>query len=277
MADSIDAYLDHLTEIERAAATIETYADILRYLDRKLPWGLDRACHDELIETIHRRPRLSPASRKLHRAAVRGYFTWACDPDAPRLNFDPSSHLPSVKLPRRAPRPCDTEQLADILHRAREPFRLWFLLAAYAGLRCVEISRLDREHVTRDTMWVTGKGSHEREIPTHSDVWAAIGRLPPGPVARTPDGKRRADRHEVSDRANHCLRHTLGHRITMHRLRHWYGSELYQHAGEFVAQQLLGHASPATTAIYALVPDARKRAAVAALPRLMPGPDAAGL
>jgi integrase/recombinase XerC len=172
---------------------------------------------------------------------------------------------------RRRPRPCTTDELADILTRASDPFRLWFALAAYAGLRCCEISGLDREHVTRTSVWVHGKGGHERVVPTDEDLWPMLRRLPAGPVARRPEGDR-AGRRYVSYRGNGHLRHELGHaRITMHRLRHWYGTSVYRASGGDirVTQELLGHASPVPTAGYAAVGGDSFSAAVAALPRLL--------
>lgn len=267
MADLIDAYLSYLRRRGRSDATIRTYGGVLRRLDAELPMGLATANAEELEGWIWVDGR-SPAAVRLYRTIVGQFFAWATDPRSPRLDFDPSALLPDPPpLPRRVPRPIPTTQLVAILARAREPYRTWYVLAAYAGLRCCEISTLDREHIGQDVIWVRGKGQRERLIPTHPDVWAAVRDLPPGPVARLADG-RRANRHYVTNCGNDHLRAIGAHGVTMHRFRHTFATAIYQSSGELAAKRLLGHASVATTQIYAQVADAQLIAAIAALPRI---------
>lgn len=268
MADLIADYLAYLRRRGRSAATIDTYGGVLRRLDAELPMGLAAANADELEDWIWVDGR-SPAAVRLYRTIVCQFFAWATDPRQPRLDWDPSTLLPDPPpLPRRIPRPIPATQLAYILARAREPYRTWYVLAAFAGLRCCEIANLDREHIGEDVLWVrNGKGGHERIVPTHPDVWAAVRELPPGPVARLADG-RRANRRYVTNCGNDHLRAIGARGVTMHRFRHTFGTVVYQSAGELAAQRLLGHASVSTTQIYAAVADAQLVAAIAALPRI---------
>ncbi|MET8908425.1 tyrosine-type recombinase/integrase [Micromonospora sp. NPDC004551] len=251
--------------------TLTTYADLLTRLDRDLPYGLCDANADELRDAIYTDDR-KPSTRALYRAAVTGFFRWGCSEERPepsRFEWDPTPYLPRVDVPRRASRPITHDQLRDILRRGRDPFRVWYLLAAGEGLRCIEISRLDREDITCEDTVIRGKGGRERIVPTPGAVWAAVVDLPPGPIARHPDGTGRADRRQVRERANNHLQRTLRHRgVTMHRLRHWYGTYVHQAAGGDlrVTQELLGHASPTTTQVYVDTSGARKRAAVDNLP-----------
>lgn len=273
MADLIDAYARHLRINGRRDGTITTYLDLLRRLDRILPWGLARACAEELIDAVYT-PTHKPATRALYRACLREFFGWATGPDG-QLDFDPTPYLPPVRVPQRAPRPVTTDMIADILARAGQPCRTWYALAAYAGMRCIEIAECDVEHVTRESVLVVGgKGGKERTVPTHPVVWTAVSGLPAGPLARRVDNGERADRRYVSSHGNRMLCR-LRVRATMHQLRHWYGTHVYRHGGEFAAQQLLGHSSPTATAVYALVASERLAAAVAALPTAGPGASAA--
>ncbi|KAB1111993.1 tyrosine-type recombinase/integrase [Micromonospora aurantiaca] len=270
MADSfIQEYIQDLrANGNHSPNTLTTYADLLTRLDRDLPYSLANSNADELRAAIYTDGR-EPATRALYRAAVAGYFRWACNPDDPRLDWDPSRYLPAVKIPRRASRPITHDQLRDILARARDPYRLWYLLAAGAGLRCIEISRADREHITAENIWIKGKGGRERIVPTPAPLWSAVEDLPDGPIARHPDGTGRADRRQLRERANYHLQRTLRHRgVTMHRLRHWYGTYVHRAAGNDprVAQELLGHASLNTTQIYVETTAELKRAAVDNLP-----------
>ncbi|MEU7174642.1 MULTISPECIES: tyrosine-type recombinase/integrase [Micromonospora] len=268
----ITAYIHDLRANGRhSGTTLDTYTDLLARLDRDLPYGLCDANADELRAVIYTDGR-KPGTRALYRAAVSGFFRWGCSeerPEADRFDFDPSRYLPRVDVPRRAARPVTHDQLRDILRRGRDPFRLWYLLAAGEGLRCIEISRLDRQHITAEDTWIRGKGDRERIVPTPAAVWAAVRDLPDGPVARHPDGTGRANRRQVRERANYHLQRTLRHRgVTMHRLRHWYGTHVHRAAdGDIrVAQELLGHSSPSTTQIYLDTTGPLKRAAVDNLP-----------
>ncbi|PZG07927.1 hypothetical protein C1I95_30470 [Micromonospora craterilacus] len=264
--DLITAYQRHLQVLSRAEATVNTYAEELCILDRTLPEGLAYACGDELRDAIHVDGR-KPAYKAKLTAIVGGFYAWASDPGNPRLDYNPAAHLSRVKVPARSPRPISNEELADILRRAREPMRTWYLLAAASGMRCCEIADLDRADVTAEQTWIHGKGDKERVVPTHPDVWAAVQQMPAGPIARTRAG-RPANRIQVQERANYHLQATLGHAaVSMHRLRHWYGTHVYQSAGRDlrVAQELLGHSTPQTTQVYVAATAAAKSAAVSSL------------
>jgi integrase/recombinase XerC len=126
---------------------------------------------------------------------------------------------------------------------------------------------LDRGDITEQTTRLYGKGSLERVVPTHPLVWAAAQTLPAGPVA--PIGS--ADpAKRISDRiARECRRVGPGWRprVTAHRLRHTIATEVLHRTGNLrLVQDLLGHQSPATTAVYTRVTPGRMAAAVADLP-----------
>jgi len=263
----IRAFLDHLEHgpqrDRRAESTRDTYRDALRVLDRDLkPRGLARSSAEEINRVIDRRK--TPATRKLYRSACISFFGRACNPDDPWLDFDPRPWLDSHQVKRSDALEIPTDELHAILAKAHDPFRVWFLLAAGAGLRAVEISRLDREHINSSAMLVHGKGGVNRTVPTHPDVWVAVRDLPRGPMARDRHG-RRANRRGVDGRGNHHLQHTLGYPSwSMHDFRRWFGTNAHEGAdGDLaVSQELLGHASPTTTRIYVNVRASKKRAAV---------------
>lgn len=260
----IEDYLAALAE-RTMPSTVDTYGPILRRLDRLLPAGLVKANAEELRQAISYGER---AGRALRRAAVRSFFAWANDPNDPIMDWNPALLIPTVRVPRTGGRAATTDEVVDILTRARDPYRVWFVLAAGAGLRCVEISRLNREHITRDTIWVNGKGGKRRQVDTHELVWETVKDLPRGPVARRLDGQR-ADRKLLDQRGNRHLQVVLGYdMLAMHSLRRWYGDHIHAAAGGdvFVTQELLGHASPDTTLVYVNVTADKKRAATSALP-----------
>jgi integrase/recombinase XerC len=255
----IDEYVQHLHDLCRAKSTIGTYLDILRRMDRSLPYGLVSANHDELKAWIYADGH-GKAYRKLCRTVARGFFGWACDPASEHLDFNPAGMLPQVAAPKGRPNPVAAEQKFDILARADRPYRDWFLIAALAGARCTEIANLDREHIGEKRTLLHGKGDKQRLVPTHPVIWELAQRLPPGPVAVEYRGRHageRLTREQISHRGNYRLQQTLGLKgVHMHRLRSTYGTEAYATTRDLLAvQQLLGHSSPATTQIYVEVGD----------------------
>jgi len=59
---------------------------------------------------------------------------------------------------------------------------------------------------------------------------------------------------------------SIGVDCTMHQLRHWFGTKTYRECQDLrTVQELMGHASPVTTAIYTAISPTRARAAVDAL------------
>jgi len=262
-------FLDSMRTAGLSERTIERRRDSLRLLDRELPYGLAGSSYEELAAALARPDRWSPQTRASYTGDVRAFFRFACDPLDPRLDFDPSAYLKQPKIPRRLPRPVSTEELAVILGGAIEPYRFWSALAAYAGLRCCEIARLDREHITADRIAVMGKGAKAATVPTHKVIWEAAQQLPPGPIAPGKRHERLTPRDVSSDASNHFQVDLGLAGVTMHRLRHWYGTSVHELYGDLrLTQELLRHSSPATTAVYTLITDSRRSDAVARLPRV---------
>lgn len=263
----LDDYERHLRDLDRAEATLDAYLPTLRRMDKDLPAGLLCATTEELQAWIYGDGQRSKATRSLYRAAACSFFGWAVDPNDPRLDFNSAELLPTVSVPARPARAIADDLLRDILARAARPHRDWFLIAAYAGLRCIEIAGLDREHITEEEVFVHGKGDKYRVVPTHPLIWAAAQELPAGPVATEVDG-RRLTRRQVSQRGNRYLICTLQHKATMHDLRRWFGTRTYEASGGDIraVQELLGHAQVNTTQRYIATSAQRKAGAVAGLP-----------
>ena len=266
VTDLIDHYTTHLRILGRRPKTINSYRQILARADRELPYGLESAYPEELTAWIWADNRSKEAS-KLYRAAIVGFYAWACpDPDDlddnAWLDQNPARRLPGVRVEKGRPRPITAAQHHDILARAADPYWLWYLIAAYQGMRCCEIAELDRGDVYETVTFVNGKGGKSRRIPTHPAVWDAVRDLPAGLIAGG------ATAEAVSDRGNrHLCR--LGHQdVTMHRLRHWYGTNVNDAGGGDLrmTQELLGHSSPDTTSIYVATVSDKATAAVRALP-----------
>lgn len=271
MTDLIAEYEKHLRRLDRSPNTIATYIRTLRQADRELPYGLIQANTEELEDWLFS---TSPAKRGLgergkttrsHYARIlRGFGKWATDPKRRRLDFDATAELPDLKPAKGKPKPAREDIVADVISRAPAAQRAWFLLAAYAGLRCIEISRLDREDITQERIWLHGKGDKERFVPCHPLIWAAVKDLPPGPIAVDDDGVRLTEA-QVAHRGNYRLR-KLGC-TSMHTLRHRFATRAFDATRDLVAvQELLGHSDVSVTRRYVEVNRDRMAAAVASLP-----------
>lgn len=225
----------------------------------------------------------SPETRRAYVCHLRAFYRWA---KASRLiSEDPSTLLTLPVVPKHLPRPIAEDELAEALNAARPKMRAMLTLAAYAGLRCVEMAGLDWDGATYIHVR-KGKGAKERTVEVGQVVIHALqgyGIKRRGPVFLGLEGKA-MDARSVSRSGNRFLA-THGVNATMHQLRHRYGTVAYQLSRDLrMVQEQLGHSSPQTTAGYAR-PSSDAAARMVALmdalptpaPRISPDPAAAVL
>lgn len=280
MIDLIGTYMVSLEAGGYSPETTRERGYVLRRADADLPYGLDVAAARELEQWLARprldRPKWSRWTRWTYWQHLNSFYAWAVARDY--LSWSPMEDLARPRLPQCEPRPASEEQLAIALGVPR-PWRTAVLLAAFDGLRCAEIARLRREDVTRDWLPVLRKGGKEQLLPTHELVWEEISTLPPGPVVpRTRGGHFPAKGLSIA--VSRRLTAVGLAELTLHRFRHRFATImlLEREAGGAGAnirtvQELLGHASVASTQVYTQVTDRQRRQAMAALP----GPGAAVL
>lgn len=256
----IDNYCAWMAAHGRRPRTVEQIRKVLNHwADRVIDLA---AATEGDVDGFVNRPDLKPATRRHYLACLSGLYRWAYLEG--RVPCDPTLGMEKPKAPRYAPRPISSSDLARALAAADPRTALWLRLGAMAGLRCCEIAALRAEDVADGQLWVVGqKGGGIGCVPLHpalADALAAwpvkSGLLWPGVTA-----------HYVSSRCNYVL-HKSGSAATMHATRHAYGTNVYRASGGslLVAQRLLRHASPATTAVYVAVADDALTAAVEAIP-----------
>jgi integrase/recombinase XerC len=207
--------------------------------------------------------------------AIRTFYRWAVS--AGHAESDPSLLLGRPKVVNRLPtvlRPKEADGLTeapggaahdDPLERAiglRDRAVLELLYGS--GLRVGEVAtlRLDSIDVRRARVLVLGKGSKEREVPISeyaADALSAYlreGRATMAPeTSRTLFFNRRRNPFSERDIRSMVERYgaTLlpGRRVTPHTLRHSFATHLLEGGADIRAvQELLGHASVATTQRY---------------------------
>ena len=170
----------------------------------------------------------------------------------------------------------------EALHDADDRTRLAICLAVYAGLRCMEIASLHTSHVSPPHLVIVGKGGEQRLVPLdprgdlaleltaelerrrrgqHGTGWSGPyvtghgylfpSQRHPGPITPNAIGR--------------IVSAALPVGWTTHTLRHRFATDAYAGERDLLAvQQLLGHARPETTAIYAQAPDGALMAGVVA-------------
>jgi integrase/recombinase XerC len=277
--DMIDGYLEHLRRRSSSQVTIQRRREVLTQLNRDLPKGLGRTCRDELERWLHGgRTRLKDGTDKpwsqntkaSYFTAIKSAYQFWADPRDPWISDNPTVDMTQPGFVMGVARPVDDDELWTILDRAREPFKTWALIAAYQGLRCIELSGLDREHVTEEKLIVVrGKGGKPRLHDTDALVWQHIKDRPAGPLCRDIWLRERASAPYISQRAGKYFRKELGLTgVTMHRFRHWLGVHVQEAFKDVrVTQEMLGHAALSSTQIYTRATLGQQRAARSMLPR----------
>lgn len=200
------------------------------------------------------------------------FYRWATE-TADLLSENPARRMVRPKVGRGLPRPIADTSLELAISTAPADVRCWLVLGAYAGLRAGEMSRLERrdvlDTVPSPVMLLRGKGGKERIVPASPRVLfelRAYGMPTRGPIFRRRDGRPGAPTPaRVSQLVNGHL-HDLGINDTGHSARHRYATGVYRLSKDLrLTQELLGHADPATTAIYAAYAQEEASAVVEAL------------
>lgn len=227
---------------------------------------------------------LTSASLQRHAGAARGFFAWLVREQV--LTTDPAAALGSPKVSRRLPRTISRAETDELfraaIHRAgeeegpagvRDAAMLEVLYAS--GLRVGELCGLDIDDVDRQarTVRVLGKGNKQRTVPLGHpavvalDAWLAVR----GQWATATSGAamflgRRGARIDprVVRRVVHDALTAVPEAPDLgpHGLRHAMATHLLEGGADLRSvQEMLGHASLATTQIYTHVTDERLREA----------------
>lgn len=258
----ISDYIDHLRLRGRAPRTLREYSRGLRALAEWLaPTELTQATREDLSRW---RSGLTVTDQTVlnYATPVRGFYAWLTRYE--HIDRDPALGLPLPPTRRGLPRPISDADLDYAIDAAPRRIRPWLVLAAYAGLRAKEITYLRREDVLNTgrppairVTTLMGKGSRERLVPLSPYVWSELqahGLPRRGFIFLRERGHGPNTPSRVSNLANAHLR-ACGLDETLHQLRHWFGTETLESSGGHlrVVQELLGHASPSTTAVYAAI------------------------
>ena len=259
-----------------AKATVELRARQLKHASQHLPWGLREADEDDIVNYLA--PYRVPGREwtlATYDLSMRVFYAWGVAVGA--LSGNPMANLGRPAPGKRVAHPCTDEELAIALTAPQWPWRRAVLLAAYGGLRCAELCAAKVEHII-DGSWleVTGKGGKTRVVPLAQPILDDIAEFGPSSGHLVLGARGEPRRPRVLTAMQQPIWNRLGLRqgeqddpITLHHFRHWYATRMAQAGADLrTVQELLGHSSVATTQIYTQVTDARRVAAVAALPQV---------
>jgi len=264
----LSAWHEHLAS--RAAHTRKAYLRdiaVLQTLAGEVP--LERLSSPELrrfLAILHAR---GLAGRSLARmlSAWRAFYRFALDRDS-TLKDDPSAGLKAPKSTRRLPDALSSDEAVQLVAiDGEKPLELrdraLFELAYSSGLRVSELSGLDilALHLDSGEARVMGKGSKERLVPIGGPAREALERwlkfraqmaeCDASAVFLSQSGRRLSPRAIEQRLGYWALKRGLSRHVHPHMLRHSFASHLLQSSGDLRAvQELLGHASIASTQVY---------------------------
>lgn len=250
----------------RKDGTVRLRLRYVRQLARRVQLTLATSDHleDALVHTRH----LAAETRHSILASWKLFYRWAC---AKRyVLIDPTTLLDPIPVPPRMPKVAPDAAITAALDGATPRDRALVMLGRYACLRLSEITTLSMRDRQGDTLRIRGKGDRERIVYINAPLMDALARLerilPRG--AYFPG---ETDGHLHPQSVHKIVKRVTG--WNPHALRHAGATAAYRATGDLRAvQDMLGHASLATTQRYLhLTDDARRRVAAATeiLPRDM--------
>lgn len=246
----------------RPRTTVAARTDQLVHCARTVgvasPWDVTA---DDLVDWLGTRGWARETVRA-RRSALRTFYAWGIT--VGHTDQNPALALPSVRPLPPAPRPAPDSLVREAIASAPPRERLMLRLAAEAGLRRAEVAGVHADGIRLEagTWWlqVCGKGELVRRIPLAPELAhellerAAGGYVFPG----------NCDGHLSPRHVGKLLAQLLPGDLTAHTLRHRFATATYAIDNDILGvQQLLGHASPATTQRYVAVPSDNLRRLVA--------------
>jgi integrase/recombinase XerD len=227
------------------------------------------------------RKRFAPSSVARIMVSLRSFYRFLLREGY--LTIDPTAKIGASKQPRSIPKPIPVEDVERFLDQpSDDPLgkrdRAILETLYGAGLRISELVGLDVDDIDLDggdLLVRSGKGSKDRHVPIGRQAREALSAYL---TSVRPDLVRRASKGVsgalfLNARGgrltrqgcwkllkNYAIQAKLGEKVSPHTLRHSFATHMLDAGADIrVVQELLGHASLATTQVYTLVSDQRLR------------------
>lgn len=244
-------------------STIYTRRQHLEHLARRIgtgtPWEVTGS---QLVTWAGMQP-WARETRRGRRSTFRAFWSWAVLSELTSTN--PALTLPRVKPSPPMPHPCPDDVFEAAYRRADDRERLMMRLAAECGMRRAEIARCHTDDLFRApggwSLTVHGKGDKPRNIPLAPGLAAVLRSEPWGFLFPGDE-----DGHLSPRWVGKLVNRLLTGDWTIHSLRHRFAARAHRVNRDLATvQDLLGHASPATTRIYVPVDDSELRRTIEAI------------
>jgi integrase/recombinase XerD len=211
-----------------------------------------------------------PETCNRHLGTIHNLFSWLCRQGD--LDVNPATRAERKRIGTRLPRPMKQEQIDTFFGRLRDVReRALFSFLYRSGLRIDEALSLDIEDVNfvDGTFRVIGKGDAERigylseeTKPLLRRYLRGSGGRKTGPVFASRQGRLSYHMARVLFKgAADGMENPDGTAITIHQLRHTFGTERAGAVDALVLRDLMGHKNIRTTMRYAAVNPERTRRA----------------
>lgn len=233
--------------------------------------------------------KVAPGTYNAHRNFLRGMFRVLATRAG--LTSNPFDEIPTMPKNRESRRMLTPEELATVCRRATGSLRYMFAIGLYSGMRLADVVSLRWDAIRGNFIVLipqkTKRLKKEIRIPVHPVLAAILEELrrdTGGGEYLFPAERAgyKADRAQLSGLIqsffNECGIETLEDapdkqrrrkivRVGFHSLRHSFVSLCAaNHVPQSAIMELVGHGSPAMTALYTHAGDATKAQAIAALP-----------
>jgi len=245
----VDQWLDYLTRAGRSPRTISSYRSTMsRYLPDPA-----MATVEDVEEWWAEQDGKSVPTRQRMRNTVKSFYVWAIAFDI--VVRDPTRRIPAPHQGRRLPRPIGRSDLRRAMDAAGPEVRRALALGAYAGMRVSEVAALEWADVDLESrrIYIRGKGDKDRVVALGPLLYDELAPAVNGNVVTA---NLRGWSGDTLQRRVNRLFGRLEIKCTFHNLRSRFATVALGESGNLLAvSRALGHASPATTAIYALTSD----------------------
>lgn len=247
-----DEWLAYLAGRNRSPETIRAY--------RSTMTAYTAAVGDPLIATTEAAEAwwastadLAVRSRQRALSCLRSFYGWALRFDL--VERDPTRRMDPPTQGQRLPSPIGRADMRRLMDDAPGDLRRAIALGGYAGMRVAEVAALDWSAVDTETRRITVHGKGDKERPVGIGALLLDELLPEVGGNVVTAGGQAYTAGALQRRVNRYIA-SRGVRGTFHNLRARYVTVALANGAPLLSvSRAVGHASPTTTAIYALTAD----------------------
>jgi integrase len=257
--EAIEGFLSHERASGKRTNTNNARREHLQHLARRItvgPWAVTGdIVHDYLAAQTW-----AIETRRGRRTSLQRFYAWGIYRG--KVTINPVDSVAKIKMVAGKARPAPDRIYHEALMAAGPREKLMLRLAAELGLRRAEVAQVHSTDLMEDmvghSLIVHGKGGRDRIVPLPISLGKTLATLDAGYLFPGRDNGHLSPRYVGKQIAA-----LLPDHYTMHTLRHRFGTRAYALTSDLLlVQEMLGHASPATTRRYVQYDTARMRTAV---------------